>query len=95
MNGETREHAPAPVEPGFREEARQLLVVAYERQVEIWGRVTQMDLGIGADELGLNAERIAALEDFMEVVGWIEGDPYSANASRRITPRGLDVLREA
>ena len=87
MTGHTRE-------AGFREDARRLLVAAYERQIEIWGRVTQMDLGVGADELGLDPERAAALEDFMRVVGWVEGDPYSAGDSRRITPRGLAVLRE-
>lgn len=95
MTEETREDARVPRETGFREDARRLLVAAYERQIEIWGRVTQMDLGVGADELGLDAERTAALEDFMQVVGWIEGSPYSANDSRRITPRGLAVLREA
>ena len=94
MTEETRENVQAPREAGFREEARQLLCAAYRRQIEIWGKVTQMDLGIGADELGLNAARTAALEDFMEVAGWIEGDPYSANDSRRITARGLAVLRE-
>ncbi|CAA9452825.1 MAG: hypothetical protein AVDCRST_MAG02-1021 [uncultured Rubrobacteraceae bacterium] len=94
MTEETRENVQAPRETGFREEARQLLSAAYRRQVEIWGKVTQMDLGVGADELGLDADRTAALGDFMEVAGWIEGDPYSANASRRITARGLAVLRE-
>ena len=93
MTGETREEE-VPREAGFREEARRLLVAAYERQIEIWGKVTQMDLGVGADELGLDAERTVALEDFMQVAGWIEGDPYSARDSRRITPRGLAVLRE-
>lgn len=95
MTEETREEVLGPREAGFREDARRLLVAAYERQIEIWGRVTQMDLGVGADELGLDAERTAALEDFMQVVGWIEGSPYSDTTSRRITPRGLAVLREA
>ena len=94
MTEETREEVRAPGEAGFREDARRLLVAAYERQIEIWGRVTQMDLGVGADELGLDAERTVALEDFMRVVGWIEGDPYSDASSRRITARGLAVLRE-
>ena len=95
MTRETREEPRAP-ETGFREDARRLLVAAYERQVEIWGRVTQMDLGGGAEELGLEPHRTVALEDFMETMGWIEGDPYSApGAARRITARGLAVLREA
>ena len=94
MTEETRENVRAPREMGFREEARQLLCAAYSRQVEIWGKVTQMDLGFGADELGLDAARTEALEDFMEVAGWIEGDPYAPNDSRRITARGLAVLRE-
>lgn len=97
MTEETREGTRAPREAGFREEARRLLVAAYERQIEIWGKVTQMDLGVGAEELGLDPFRTAALEDYMEVVGWVERDPYSpraAGASRRITDRGLAVLHE-
>ena len=95
MTEETREEERVSLEAGMREEARQLLCAAYRRQVEIWGKVTQMDLGVGAEELDLDAAHTAALEDFMEVVGWIEGDPYSAVDSRRITARGLAVLREA
>ncbi len=95
MTEETREGAPLTV--GFRDEARRLLRTSYERQMQIWGRVVQVDLGAGAEELGIDDWRSDALADFMETVGWLEPDPYSRDASgsaRRITPRGLVVLRE-
>lgn len=85
----------------LREEARELLRAAYERQAITWGK--------GAIQVYLQAEhggrgpapggpRRAALVDYMEVVGWVEADPYARDAAeasaRRITARGLQVIRE-
>jgi hypothetical protein len=40
----------------------------------------------------------SALVDYMEVAGWVEPDPTAGDPVggpiRRITPRGLQVLRE-
>ena len=84
-----------------REDARRLLRVAYERQVASGAEVTRLDLTAGAEERGLGGARLASLVDFMEVVGWVEVDPFVRGARgdagvsrRRITTRGLKVLRE-
>ncbi len=84
----------------LREDARQLLRAAYERQVAGGGGVAQVDLAGGAEERGLSpaGPRFGALVDYMEVMGWVEVDvfarvPASATA-RRITARGLEVVRE-
>ncbi|MDP9487121.1 MAG: hypothetical protein M3Q49_15270 [Actinomycetota bacterium] len=88
-------------EGGLREDAKQLLRVSYERQVASGGRVTQVDLGAGAEECGMNAAspRLGVLLDYMEVMGWVEADLFARDAVgdnvRRITARGLAVVREA
>ena len=86
---------------GLREEARLLLRVSYERQVAGGGQVTHVDLGAGAEELGMDAagHRFVALLDYVEVMGWAETDPFANDAPggavRRITARGLAVVGEA
>jgi len=86
---------------GLRDDARLLLRVSYERQVAGGGRVTHMDLGAGAEELGMDADgaRFDILLDYMVVMGWVETDLFargvSGDAVRRITPRGLAVVGEA
>ena len=86
---------------GFRDDARLLLRVSYGRQVAGGGRVTHVDLGAGAGELGMDAagHRFVALVDYMEVMGWAETDLFAHDASggavRRITTRGLAVVGEA
>jgi hypothetical protein len=85
---------------GFRDDARRLLRVSYERQVAGGGRVTHVDLGAGAEELGMDADgaRFVALLDYMEVMGWAQTDLFANDAPggavRRITARGLAVVGE-
>ena len=85
---------------GFREDARRLLRISYERQVAGGGQVTHADLGAGAAELGMDADghRFSALLDYVEVMGWAEKDLFAHDASggavRRITARGLAVVGE-
>lgn len=84
----------------LREDSKQLMRVAYEQRVQNVGYVTQVDLAAGAEPRGLNPHgpRFAALVDFMEVARWVEEDPFARDASglhpRRITERGLQVLKE-
>ena len=84
----------------LREDSKQLLRVAYEQRVQYVGDVTQVDLTAGAEPRGLSpsSPRLAALVDFMEVAGWVEEDVFARDASglhpRRITERGLQVLKE-
>ena len=84
----------------LREDAKQLLQVAYERRVKGMGDVTQVDLAAGAEPRGLSLDssRLIALVDFMEVARWVEEDIFTRDTSgrhpRRITTRGLEVLRE-
>jgi len=87
---------------GFRDDARLLLRVSYGRQVAGGGRVTHVDLGAGAGELGMDAagHRFVALVDYMEVMGWAETDLFAhdalgGGAVRRITARGLAVVGES
>lgn len=60
-----------------------------------------MDLGAGAEDLGMNARgaRVGVLLDYMVVMGWVETDLFapaaSGDATRRITARGLAVVGEA
>ena len=85
---------------GFREDARRLLRISYERQVAGGRQVTHVDLGTGAEELGMVAcgARFDILLDYMEVMGWAEKDLFAHDASggavRRITARGLAVVGE-
>ena len=84
----------------LREDSKQLLRVAYEQRVRNAGDVTQVDLTAGAEPRGLSpgSPCFAALVDFMEVARWVEEDLFARDASgihpRRITERGLQVLRE-
>ena len=86
---------------GLREDAKQLLRVSYERQVAGGGRVTQVDLGAGAEDRGIYAAspRLGVLLDYMDVMGWVEADLFARDAAsdtdRRITARGLAVVGEA
>jgi len=86
---------------GLRDEARLLLRVSYERQIAGGGQVTHVDLGAGAEELGMDATsaRLDVLLDYMDVMGWVETDLFAHDASggavRRITARGLAVVGEA
>jgi hypothetical protein len=89
----------------LRDDAKQLLRIAYERQVASGGVGLGVDLQAAADEQGLGYESryLAALVDYMEVAGWIEQDPGADPIGRgevgmpvrRITGRGTEVLREA
>ena len=85
----------------LREDAKQLLRVAYDRHVAGGGRVTQVDLAVGAEERGLSPSgpRLGVLVDYMEVMGWVEVDLFARGAvsatARRITGRGMEVVREA
>ena len=61
-----------------------------------------MDLGAGAEELGMDADghRFSALLDYVEVMGWAEKDLFAQDALgggavRRITARGLAFVGEA
>jgi hypothetical protein len=88
----------------IRDDAKQLLRVAYERQVAVGDVGLGVDLLAAAEERGLghDSAHLAALVDFMEVAGWIEPDPGADPIERggvgmpirRITRRGAEVLRE-
>ncbi len=86
---------------GFRDDARRRLRVSYERQGAGGGRVTHVDLGAGAEELGMDATgaRLGVLVDYMGVMGWVETDPFAHDASggavHRITAHGLAVVGES
>ena len=84
----------------LREDAKQLLRVAYERQAMGESMVTQIDLLAGAAERGLahNSLRLAMLVDYMEVMGWLDSSFYGRDSmydtTRGITARGLEVVSE-
>jgi len=84
----------------LREDAKQLLRVAYAREVARGDVGLGVNLGAAAEERGMSQDspHLATLTDFMEVAGWIEAD-IAARVRRedpfyRITERGLEVLRE-
>ncbi len=85
----------------FREDAKQLLRVAYERQVASGDVGARVDLGAAAKERGLGADspHLAALTDYMGVAGWVEPDTTSrarvVDQFYLVTGRGMEVLREA
>ena len=89
----------------LRDDAKQLLRIAYERQVASGEVGLGVDLQAAADEQGMGYESryLAALVDYMEVAGWIEQDPGAdpigrgevSMPVRRITRRGTEILREA
>ena len=84
----------------LREDAKQLLRVAYERQVAGGDVGLGVDLGAAAEERGMRRDspHLAALADYMGVAGWVEPDAAArVDASDRlfrITERGVEVLRE-
>ena len=88
----------------LREDAKQLLRMAYERQVAGGDVGLGVDLPAAAEErrLGHDSPHLAGLVDFMEVAGWIEPDPGADPIGRggvgmplgRISGRGTEVLRE-
>ncbi len=85
----------------LREDAKQLLRVAYERQVAGGDVGLGVDLGAAAEERGMRRDspHLAALTDYMGVAGWVEPDAAgrvdAGHQSFRITERGMEVLREA
>jgi hypothetical protein len=85
----------------LREDAKQLLRVARERRVVDGVGGMEVDLSAAAEHRGLEAgsPHLEALVDFMEVAGWVEAGSSPADAAgdpiRRVTTRGLEVLREA
>ena len=85
----------------LREEAKELLRAAHERQAVTWGEgavQVYIQAEQGGPDLTPGGPRLAALVDYMEVVGWVEADPFARDAAeasaRRITARGLQVIRE-
>ena len=84
----------------LREDAKQLLRVAYERQVASGDVGLHVDLASGAEQRGLSADspHLGALVDYMKVAGWIEADTTTRSAVGEhvylITDRGTEVLRE-
>ena len=89
----------------LREDAKQLLRTAYERQVASGDVGLGVDLRAAAEERGMDHDSpyLAALVDYMEVAGWIEQDPgvdligrgEMGMPVRRVTERGAEVLHEA
>ena len=89
----------------LREDAKQLLVVADQRRLVDGVRGTEVDLPAAAEHRGIDraGPQLAALVDYMEVAGWIEPDPAADPLGRgelgapirRITERGMEVVREA
>ena len=58
---------------GLRDDARRLLRVSYERQVAGGGKVTHVDLGAGAEKLGMDAPATASTScstTWRSWVGW-------------------------
>ena len=84
----------------LREDAKQLLRVAYEREVARGDVGLGVDLGAAAEERGMSQDspHLAALADYMGVAGWIEPDATArvreGDPLYRITERGVEVLRE-
>jgi hypothetical protein len=85
----------------LREDAKQLLRVAYEQRSVRGAEGMQVDLAEAATDRGLThgSPHLDALVDYMEVMGWVDEDPTLRNTVSghpvcRITARGLEVLRE-
>ncbi len=85
----------------LREDAKQLLRVAYEQRAVRGGEGMQVDLAEAARYRGMThvSPHLDMLVDYMEVTRWVEQDPMYRNVVtghfiRRITGRGLQVLRE-
>ncbi len=84
----------------MREDAKQLLRVAYEREVAGGDVGVDVDLGAAAEERGMrrNSPYLTTLTDYMGVAGWVEPDTAARvdadDQLYRITERGMEVLRE-
>ena len=85
----------------LRDDAKQLLRVAYERRGVDRTEEMQVDLSAAAVDRGLSpsSPQLASLVDYMEVAGWVRRDPASRDVAGcptySISARGLEVLREA
>lgn len=85
----------------LREDAKQMLRVAYEREVASGDVGVGVDLGAAAEERGMRRDspHLVTLADYMGVAGWIEPDTATrvreGDPLYRITERGMEVLREA
>ena len=85
----------------LREDAKHLLRVAYERRAVRGGEGMQVDLDEARRYRGLThvSPHLDTLVDYMEIARWVEQDPMhhhvvTGQIIRRITARGLQVLRE-
>ncbi len=85
----------------LREDAKHLLRVAYEQRAVRGGEGMRVNLAEATRHRGLThvSPHLDGLVDYMEVTGWVEQDPMYRNVVtghfiRRITARGLQVLRE-
>ncbi len=86
----------------LREDAKQLLRVAYEQRAVRSGEGMQVDLAEATRYRGMThiGSHLDMLVDYMEVTRWVEQDSTYRNVVaagpfiRRITARGLRVLRE-
>jgi hypothetical protein len=84
----------------LREDAKQLLRVAYEREVAGGDVGVDVDLGAAAEERGMRRDspHLTTLTDYMGVAGWVEPDAAARvdadDQLYRITERGMEVLRE-
>jgi hypothetical protein len=85
----------------LREDAKELLRVAYEQRAVRGSEGMQVDLAEATRYRGMTRvnSHLDTLVDYMEVTRWVEQDPMYRNVEtdqiiRRITARGLRVLRE-
>ena len=84
----------------MREDAKQLLRVAYEREVAGGDVGLDVDLGVAAEERGMRRDSpyLTTLTDYMGVTGWVVPDAATRvdadDQLYRITERGMEVLRE-
>lgn len=85
----------------LREDAKELLRGAYEQRAVRGSEGMQVDLGEMTRYRGMTHVNFHfdTLVDYMEVTRWVEQDPMYRNVEtdqtiRRITARGLRVLRE-
>ena len=85
-----------------REDAKQLLRVAYKQRAMRGSEGMQIDLAEATRYRGMTCVKphLDMLVDYMEVTGWVEQedpmyrDVATGNFIRRITARGLQVLLE-
>ena len=85
----------------LRDDAKQLVRVAYERRGVARTEAMQLDFSAAAVQRGLSpsSPQLASLVDYMEVAGWVRRDlanrDVAGNPTYLISARGLEVLREA